>query len=89
MKKYYLDRTSRINGSNAVHSEDCPFLPGKEQRIALGMFKTCKDALKTARIISLNADGCYFCQKEHSAGYKAEAEESRFAEIHVLAFSEN
>lgn len=66
MHKYYLDNKSLLNGNFSVHKENCPFLPGANQRIYLGKYDSCEDAVRTAKIICIRSNGCYFCNKSSS-----------------------
>ena len=67
MYKYYLNIRPIINGYFSVHKEGCPFLDEKNERIYLGKCESCYDAIKIARKITLNSDGCYFCLKGNSS----------------------
>ncbi len=66
MDKYYLNNKPLANGNFSVHKEGCPFLPGFEKRISLGIFDSCYAAINAAKKIRLKSDGCYFCIKECS-----------------------
>jgi hypothetical protein len=61
MKSYYVRIKPQLNGTYAVHREDCPFLPSKENRIYLGKYSSCFEALKHAKMYFREATGCYFC----------------------------
>ena len=90
MHKFYLDnKSSQLNGNFSVHKEDCPFLPEPNKRIYLGMFDSGNDAVKTAKIICLESDGCYFCLKDCSDGHKMKLHDWRVPFIPKMVFSEN
>ncbi len=63
-KKYYVNKQRQITGEHEVHTEDCTFLPAEENRIYIGKFSHCRDALKAAREHFDNVDGCYYCSNE-------------------------
>jgi len=89
MNKYYISKKSRQDGTFSVHKEDCPFLNESEQRIFLGRFDTCKDAIKTARIFFLKSDACYFCLKEFSKVSKMKMNDWRVPGSLKIVYSEN
>ncbi|MBJ3762680.1 hypothetical protein ILP92_07985 [Maribius pontilimi] len=47
--KYYVNTDERDDGSHAMHSEACQFLPNPENRKALGDYANCDTGLKHAR----------------------------------------
>jgi hypothetical protein len=71
MCKYYLNKRSLLNGYFPVHKENCPFLPERKNRIDLGKYDNCYDAVNKAQNLILNSDGCYYCIKRCSK-YKSE-----------------
>ena len=60
-KHYYVNMNPQPNGDHEVHSEDCRWLPAPENRIQLGYFSSCADAVMTARRYYAQVDGCMFC----------------------------
>lgn len=62
MKRYYVHKDIDIQGQHEVHSEDCAWLPN--DRLYLGYFTDGKDAVKKAKEIYSNSDGCFYCCKE-------------------------
>jgi len=61
MAQYYLNRNAQPTGEHEVHTSICPFLPALSNRIYLGEFINCADAVKEARKYYNNVDGCYYC----------------------------
>lgn len=61
MKKYYVNKKSQPNGDHEVHTIDCSFLPSPENRLYLGEFSNCKDAVAEAKKTYHQTNGCYFC----------------------------
>jgi hypothetical protein len=89
MHKFYMNNKSLLNGNLSVHKEDCPFLPETGHRIYLGAFESGQDAVRTAKIISLKSDGCYFCLKDCSNGGKMKSQDWRIPENLKVVYSEN
>ena len=58
---YYVNRNSQIGGEHEVHTSSCGWLPKLENRIFLGEFSNCFDALNAARKYYGNVDGCMYC----------------------------
>lgn len=63
MALYYVNNNAQPNGDHEVHTGSCSFLPDKENRIYLGTFDNCYDAVKAAREQYPQSDGCYYCAK--------------------------
>jgi len=61
MDSYYVNKNAQPNGDHEVHKESCIFLPETGNRIYLGYFSTCQEAVKEARKYYNQVDGCYFC----------------------------
>ena len=61
MTHFYVNKNAQPTGEHEVHTSSCPFLPRVENRIYLGMFNTCAEAIIAARRYYLNVDGCYYC----------------------------
>ena len=59
--RYYVNRHPQDNGDHEVHKEDCQFLPDKENRVDLGLFYDCEQAVEKAKKDYPQADGCWFC----------------------------
>ncbi len=51
MKNYYVNKKAQANGDHEVHHENCIYLPDIENRKYLGIFSTCKEAVKEAKKI--------------------------------------
>ena len=61
MPRYYVNKNAQSNGDHEVHRQDCSFLPDEENRIYLGDFTNCRDAVRKAREYYRQVDGCYYC----------------------------
>lgn len=63
MAYYYVNKNAQSTGEHEVHKEDCSDLPDSSNRIGLGYFSSCKEAVKEAKKHYDNVDGCYYCCK--------------------------
>lgn len=61
MTKYYVNKNAQANGDHEVHTESCSYLPSVSNRIYLGNFSNCRDAVKEARKHYFQVNGCYYC----------------------------
>ncbi len=62
--KYYVNKNAQSNGDHEVHTQNCSYLPIMENRIYLGEFTNCKDAVKEAKKYYTQTNGCFFCCKD-------------------------
>jgi len=68
MDHYYVNKNAQSNGDHEVHTANCFYLPTIENRLYLGMFSSCGDAVKEAKKTYSKADGCYYCCRECNRG---------------------
>lgn len=61
MEYYYVNKNAQPTGEHEVHTKTCKFLPDINNRIDLGFFATCLDAIREAKKHYSNVDGCYYC----------------------------
>lgn len=61
MDYYYVNKNAQLTGEHEVHTGSCKYLPVEENRIYLGYFSSCKEALEEARKYYSDVDGCYYC----------------------------
>ncbi|QHI39030.1 hypothetical protein IMCC3317_44300 [Kordia antarctica] len=64
MANYYVNKNSQSNGDHEVHTSGCSWLPKEENRIYLGNFDNCKDAVKKAKGHYDKTNGCYYCAND-------------------------
>lgn len=64
MVLYYVNRKAQNTGEHEVHNSKCEHLPGTENRIYIGYFDNCKDAVIAAKVFYSNVNGCFWCCKE-------------------------
>lgn len=58
---YYVNKNAQTTGEHEVHAASCRYLPLPEDRIYLGNFSNCTDAVKEARKLYTDVDGCFYC----------------------------
>jgi hypothetical protein len=63
MAYYYLNQNEQSNGDHEVHERECYRLPAEENRIYLGWFTSCVDAVKAAKQHYRQSNGCYHCSR--------------------------
>ena len=68
MALYYVNRNEQSNGEHEVHKNRCKHMPDEQNRILLGDFYTCFDALRVAKRIYTNSNGCFYCSNECHTG---------------------
>ncbi|MBU0549673.1 MAG: hypothetical protein KJ838_05105 [Candidatus Omnitrophica bacterium] len=68
MAQYYVNKNAQDNGDHEVHREGCEFMPNVENRIYLGLFGNCHDAVHEAKKHYLQSNGCYHCLSESPTG---------------------
>ena len=71
MPKYILNKNKQDSSSGSnyeLHNEDsgaCIRLPKPENRLQVGTYSNCRDAIAAARrqypAMAPNIDGCYYC----------------------------
>ncbi|KYP14144.1 hypothetical protein [Flavihumibacter sp. CACIAM 22H1] len=64
MKKYYVNEKEQDNGDHEVHHEDCIYLPAAQNRSYLGQFSNCAEAVKEARKLYKQVNGCKTCSNQ-------------------------
>ncbi len=64
MASYYVNKNAQSNGDHEVHVWGCSFLPSIENRLYLGEFSNCSDAVKKAKETYKQVNGCYYCCSE-------------------------
>ncbi len=66
MSIYYVNNNAQSNGDHEVHANHCRFIPMDKK--FLGFFANCRDAVKEAKKIYSQSNGCKICNNEcHSS----------------------
>jgi len=68
MPKFYINKNQQPSGDYEVHQENiCDHAPNIENRIPLGTFNHCNDALQEAKrrfpSKAYLIDGCFYCAR--------------------------
>jgi len=61
MDNYYVNKNQQTNGDHEVHTGSCKYLPAPENRLYLGLFATCAEAVREAKKTYAKSNGCYYC----------------------------
>jgi len=61
---YYVNKNAQENGDHEVHNSSCSYLPDTQNLIYLGNFSNCADAVKEARNIFSQSNGCFYCSRD-------------------------
>ncbi|PKL30884.1 hypothetical protein CVV43_05095 [Candidatus Saccharibacteria bacterium HGW-Saccharibacteria-1] len=65
MAYFYINRNAQEDGYHEVHNDNnnCSHPPLTENRVRLGIYNTCSEAIAAARKANpgLLIDGCYYC----------------------------
>lgn len=64
MALYYVNRNAQANGDHEVHKDGCSFMPDAANKIFLGNFLNCRDAVREAKKHYSQSNGCYYCALE-------------------------
>jgi hypothetical protein len=56
---YYVNRDAQVNGDHEVHKLGCRYSPSN--RMYLGDFDYCEDAIREAMKSYVQVNGCYYC----------------------------
>jgi hypothetical protein len=61
---YYVNKNEQTNGDHEVHTSECSWLPDVDNRIYLGSFSSCSDAVDKAKEHYDQVNGCYWCSND-------------------------
>lgn len=61
MDRYYVNTNSQVTGEHEVHKDGCPTPADFSNRLYLGYFNSCHEAVREARKQYNNVDGCRNC----------------------------
>jgi hypothetical protein len=64
MTNYIIHINSQTNGDHKVHKITCSILPNPPNRLYLGDFSNCYDAIKEAKKYDPEAESCPLCAPE-------------------------
>lgn len=58
---YYLNKQAQTNGDHEVHVSSCIYMPSEANRMYLGSYDNCKDAVAKAKQTYSKSNGCRTC----------------------------
>ncbi len=61
MAQYFVNRNKQANGDHEVHTSVCIYLPAPHNRLDLGYHFTCATAVRQARNVYPQSNGCKYC----------------------------
>lgn len=61
MPRYYVNKNAQSNGDHEVHVTGCSYMPAEHNRLYLGIFDHCRDAVREAKKTYPKSNGCYYC----------------------------
>ena len=62
MEKYYVNNNAQLDsGDHEVHKDGCYWLSIAKDTKYLGLFTSCHEAVRQAKLIYRTADGCKHC----------------------------
>lgn len=61
---YYVSVNTKANGEHEVHKAGCSYFPYYMDRLCLGSFLNCREAVLEAKKIYKRVDGCNHCSKK-------------------------
>jgi hypothetical protein len=61
VQHYYVSKLEQSNGNHEVHVPRCTYFPDPEERVYLGTFTRCDDAVEAAKKMFTNSGGCPCC----------------------------
>lgn len=64
MIDYYVNKNEQSNGKHEVHTAACSNLPDSENRLYLGNFSSCHQAIRAAKKFYKIIDGCSICSEK-------------------------
>lgn len=60
---YYVNKREQPTGEHEVHTSSCIYIPSEENKMFLGNFDSCRDAVREAGKHFDSVDGCRHCSK--------------------------
>ncbi len=64
MALYFVNKNAQNNGDHEVHKSSCSYIPDSGNRIYLGDFATCQEAVRKAKEHFRQSNGCFYCSNE-------------------------
>lgn len=64
MSRYYVNKNAQSNGDHEVHKSGCDRMPEEANRLYLGDFSNCREAVAAAKKYYTQSNGCFYCSRE-------------------------
>ncbi len=61
--RYYVNSNAQANGDHEVHKTGCNYMPEAKNSEFLGMFDSCAPAVREARKLYKQSNGCFYCSR--------------------------
>jgi len=68
MAAYHVNKNAQSNGDHEVHVSGCGHAPDSSNRLQLGDFTNCRDAVREAKKHYAKSNGCYYCANDCHTG---------------------
>ena len=68
MAGYYVNPAEQANGDHEVHRSGCYWLTLIQHPIYLGLYERCEPAVREAKRLYAQVNGCYFCSRSCHTG---------------------
>ena len=68
MDRFYVNKNAQDNGDHEVHKEGYNWMPEESNKIYLGLFTNCHEAVKEAKKTYIKSNGCFYCSRECNTG---------------------
>lgn len=68
MTTYYVNKNAQSNGDHEVHTTSCSWLPEPQNREYIGIFSSCREAVREAKKKYKKVNGCFYCSRECHTG---------------------
>lgn len=59
--RYYVNDKAQSNGDHEVHTQSCQYYDQIASKTYLGDFQSCAPAVREAKRIYAQSNGCFYC----------------------------
>lgn len=64
MARYYVNKNAQDNGDHEVHKWGFDWMPNESNRLYLGDYDNCFEAVRKARTYFVQVNSCFYCSRE-------------------------
>lgn len=61
MARYFVNKKPQAGGEHEIHREGCTYMPEENNKMFLGSFSNCYEAVEEAKKFYISVDGCFYC----------------------------